>query len=204
MAITNGYCTAAQVRTQLGDADSQLVDVDLERAINAASRAVDRHCSRRFWSDATPVERTYTVHDPHAVWVDDISTTTGLIITTDDTRDGTWGTTWDADDYQLEPLNADADETAHAWWRIKAIGARTFPVTDHRAVLKVTASWGWSAVPDDVAEATILKAASLFKRREATFGVAGFGEFGAVRISRRDPDIIDMLAPFVRITLDGF
>lgn len=64
--------------------------------------------------------------------------------------------------------------------------------------VQVTARFGWSAVPYQVNEATILKAASLFKRKDAPFGVAGFNEFGAVRITRKDPDVLELLSDFAR------
>jgi hypothetical protein len=34
------------------------------------------------------------------------------------------------------------------------------------------------------------------KRQESPLGVAGFGEFGVVRVSRLDPDIDAMLQPY--------
>jgi hypothetical protein len=43
----------------------------------------------------------------------------------------------------------------------------------------------------------MLKAASLFKRKDAPFAVAGFSEFGAVRIGRNDPDVLELLGGYV-------
>lgn len=202
MAVTNGYCTVAELREQFGDSGSKLSLALLERAINVTSRAIDKLCGypdRKFWLDATVETRVYRPDDPEVAWVDDIGTTTGLVIKTDTTGDGTYATTWDAADYQLEPLNADAADTAYAWWRIVAIDDKTFPVAPLRPTLQVTAKFGWSAVPDDVNEACILKAASLFKRKDSPDGVANFGDFGPVRISRRmDPDVFELLWPFMR------
>lgn len=203
MAVTNGYCTVAQVRDHLGDSGSKL-DVDLlENAINAASRAIDRFCGRKFWQEATTSARTYRPGDPLTAIVDDISSTTGLVIKTDTTGDGTWATTWDSGDYQLEPLNSDvvasgSTVTPYAWWRIVAIDEKSFITGGLRASLQVTARFGWSAVPDDVTEAAILKAVALFRRKDAPFGVAGIGDFGPVRITRRDPDVTELLTPYVR------
>lgn len=202
MAVTNGYCTVAELRDQLGDTGSKL-DLDLlEHAINATSRAIDRYCGRRFWQDATVQTREYKVTEPYVAWVDDISTTTGLIIKTDTTGDYSWATTWTTDDYDLEPENADKDDAAYAWWRIIAIDTETFPIHSRRKTLQVTARFGWSAVPDDVNEAAILKATGLFRRKDAPYGIAGFGEMGnAVRITRRDPDVMELLNNYVRYTM---
>jgi hypothetical protein len=203
MAVVNGYATVAELREHLGDTGSKLDTELLERSIEAASRAIDRHCGRRFWQEATTSARTYRPVDPLTVIVDDISTTTGLAIKTDTTGDGTWATTWDSADYQLEPLNADVVATGstgdpYAWWRIVAIDDKTFITGTLRASLQVTARFGWSAVPDEVQEAAILKAVALFRRKDAPFGIAGIGDFGPVRISRRDPDVTELLAPYVR------
>lgn len=206
MALVNAYVTVAEVRRQFTDSNLKLDDTLLERAANATSRAIDRFCGRKFWQDADVVARVYRPREPYHVFVDDISTDTGLIVKTDTTGNGTYDTTWDAADYDLEPRNADVVASGDtgdpfAWWQITAIDGKTFPLHARRSTLQVTAKWGWSAVPDDVQEAAIIKAASLFRRKDAPFGVAGFGEFGAVRISPRgDPDVVELLQPYQRTT----
>lgn len=202
MPITNGYCTVKEVQAQLGDTDGKLSVPLLEQAITATSRAIDKYCGRRFWQDETVKVRVYPSADPWSVAVDDISTATGLIVATDTGHDGGYATVWDADGYQLEPLNADADGGAYAWTQVAAVGSLRFPCGRYahrrRPAVQVTARFGWSAIPDDVNEAAILKAVSLFRRKDAPFGVAGFGDFGAVRI-RRDPDVEALLAPYVPV-----
>ncbi|MGH7490340.1 MAG: head-tail connector protein [bacterium] len=204
--IVNGYCTLADLRGHLGDSGSKL-DADLlSRAINSASRAIDRHCSRRFWKDAQVTTRTYVVDDYYQMWIDDIATTTGVIVKTDDGLTGSWPVTWTTSEYQLSDVNAGIvasgdTGTPYAYDRIDAIGSRTFPIDWFRATrptLQITATFGWSAVPDEVNEACILKAASLFRRKDAPFGVAGFGDFGPVRVTRKDPDVLDLLNPYER------
>lgn len=204
MAIVNGYITEAQLREQLGDAGTVLTSALLQRAVNATSRAVDNYTGRRFWKDASPTARTYRVRDLEIAWVDDISTTSGLIVQTDDNLDNSWSTTWTlGTDFDLEPENADTKGPAYAWWRIKAIGTKTFPRSRLRRTLKVTSTGGWSAIPDEIEQASIIKASSLFQRKDAPFGVAGFGEFGPVRITRRDPDVIELLNDFIRYDMKG-
>lgn len=198
MTVVNGYCTAAEVRGQFHDSGARLDDPLIERAINAASRAIDSHCGRRFWQDATPVARLYRPRDGYSVTVHDIADST-ITVETDDNLDGTWLTTWAADEFDLEPRNADVDaNTAHSWTRLVAVDDRCFPRHGRRATLRITATWGWSEVPVDVAQACILKASSLFKRKDAPFGVAGFNDFGPVRITRNDPDVVGLLQGFVR------
>jgi len=49
---------------------------------------------------------------------------------------------------------------------------------------QVTGVFGWPKVPRNVREAARLLAADHFKRKDAPFGVAGFSEYGPVRISQ--------------------
>lgn len=204
MAVVNGYATRTQLQEHFGDTITAL-DVDLlDRAINAASRAIDRHCGRRFWIDAAVVARQYRPSDVYSVFVDDIAASAGVIVKTDTTGDGTYATTWDSTDFDLEPRNAavvaaGSTGDAYSFWQITAIDDKTFPLHGRRATLQVTAKFGWSAVPVDVEEACILKAAALLKRKDAPFGVAGFGDFGVVRI-RRDEDAYSLLQPYVRFS----
>lgn len=206
MALVNAYATVDELREQLSDTDSRLDQSRLEQLLNAVSRGIDEHCARRFWQDATTSTRVYRVEDHELAWVDDIATTSGLIVRTDPALAGTWTETWTADtDYDLEPANAGVAATgdtapAHAWWRIAAVGGRRFPVHQRRRTLQVTARFGWSAVPEQVREATLIKASALHKRKDAPHGVAGFGEYGVIRISRYDPDVADLLRPLVRLS----
>jgi hypothetical protein len=198
MAVTNGYCAVADVRSQLTDTGSKLDTASLERAISATSRAIDQYCGRRFWKDAAPVARVFEAVDSHVLTVNDIAATTGLVVAVDSAGDGTFATTWASTDYQLKPLNADADGGAYSWSEIATTGGLCFPwFRNGRPGVRVTATWGWSQVPDQVTSATILKAVSLFMRKDAPFGVAGFTEFGPVRITKRDPDVLDLLSPFI-------
>lgn len=51
-------------------------------------------------------------------------------------------------------------------------------------------------VPAALREATLLLTSRLFRRRLSPEGVAGFGDFGAVRVTRLDPDIETMITPY--------
>lgn len=203
-AVGNSYCTLAELREHMGDTSTVLVQAVAERAITAASRAIDRWCGRWFWTPAGTSVRTYLPDDPCTAWVDDIASTTGLVIKTDTTGDGTYTTTWAVSDYRLEPANAavvaDGDTgDPYAWWRIEAIDRYTFPTVGRRHTLQVTARFGWSGLPDEVHEACLLKSAKLYKRRSSPEGVAGFGEFGVVRIGRQDPDVMELLGPLRKL-----
>jgi hypothetical protein len=197
MTITNGYATDEELREQFDDGGSILPEALLHRAINATSRAIDDYCDRRFWQDQTVVARTYRPEHPTMAWVDDISTSTGLVVKVDSGMDGTFATTWTLNsEFVLRPGNAAAD--GRPWFQVVAVDGNTF-YCSARDTLQVTAKFGWAAIPDEVNQACILRAAALFKRRESIDGVRGFDSFGVVRISnRRDPDVVELLQGFVR------
>lgn len=48
-------------------------------------------------------------------------------------------------------------------------------------------------VPETIRLAVKMQASRWFRRRLSPEGVAGFGEFGAVRVTRLDPDIMDSI-----------
>ena len=197
MTVSNGYCTDQDIRDQIGDSGAKLDTDQIDRAINAASRAIDRYCGRRFWADTELQVRTYRPDDRCSLYVDDISTSMGLVLKTDTSLDGTFATTWDTADFQLEPLGADQRTTAFSWYQVVAVGSKFFPCDSRRATVQLTAKFGWSEIPDEVVEACILKATGLFRRKDAPFGVAGVNDFGPVRIARKDHDVMELLAPFI-------
>lgn len=200
MAVVNGYVSVADVREHLDDEDAQVIDTALiERAINAASRAIDDYCGfpkRRFWKDSAPTVHEYVVESTDVVYIDDLASTAGLVVESGETFSDVWTTT----EYMLMPRNAAVHGPAYAYTKIRATGARYFPT--HRlgkTTLRITGIHGWSEVPVQVQEACLLKATSLLKRKDAVFGVAGFGEFGtAVRIRADDPDVVSLLSNLVR------
>lgn len=207
VATRTTYCTEEELKDYLGSPVAGTgYDALLRLSVNSASRAIDAYCNRRFWIDASTVVRTFTVGASDITHVDDIGSTTGLVIKTDSSGDGTFETTWAATDYELLPVDAAyALPEAKPWTAIHAVGDYTFPyltaasryTRNHR--LQVTALWGWPTIPDMVRQACLIKAARLFHRRNSPQGIAAFDEFGPVRISRgQDGDAVELLADYRR------
>ena len=200
MAVTNAYSTLILLKAYLGISVSTY-DTQLEAALNAASRSIDNYCGRRFWTDGSVVTRTFAGNGSTILDLPDgIATTTGLVVKTDTAADGTFATTWAATDYQLLPVNAPyAFPEAEPWTQIQAIGSYTFlaGTAARPNAVQITAKWGWPATPDPVAQACLIKASALFHRKDSPQGVAGFGDFGPVRLtSREDADYVKLLDPY--------
>lgn len=194
MAITNGYCTLAELKASLNITDS-IDDTALESAITAASRMIDDYTERFFYvngSVGSPVTRYYTAVDPYTINIDDITTVSE--IASDDNFDRTFGTVWSTTDYMVEPINNPVKSWPYN--RVLAIGAYIFPYQLPQSV-RVKGVWGWSAVPAEVNMAALIQSSRLFGRRQSPFGIAGSPEMGTVRLfSRLDADVEVLLRPF--------
>lgn len=209
MAWKPDYVTLAQLKSHLRITDTN-DDADLAFAITAASRAVDQSANRQFGLTGSAVARYYeytgepftgqdrfqtTLSDPlgsrYVVEVDDLMTTTGLVVKVDRNDDGTFEETFAATDFDLHGWNAAAESVP--WTRIVLKEGKTFPL--HPRSIEVTANWGWSATPDDIKQATLIQAARFFSRRNAPFGIAGSPETGSEMrlLERLDPDVALMV-----------
>ena len=203
MAITNGYTTLAAVKAALRISDAT-DDTLIENSVDAASRLIDGYCMRNFYSVGTAT-RLFTAPDPLYCPIDDIAGT-AITIQTSTQANGTFDVTFTTTDYQLEPLNANLDGIPWAFDRIRAVGDFAFPMVSanfgEQALVKVTAVFGWPAVPKAIEQATILQAARHFKRYDSPLGVAGFGDFGVVRVSRfLDADVQMLVEPYKKMRL---
>ena len=207
MSISNGYCTLAQVKAALRISDT-VDDTLLEGSIESASRLIDGYCNRSFWNQGTAT-RIYTARDPYFCMVDDFTTISALntSVLTPGVFEVSWilpGGTAKAD-VQLEPLNAVIEATPWSYDRLRAVGRYFFPTLTtnygQQALVQVTANWGWSAIPKVIEQATIIQASRLFKRLDSPLGVAGFGDMGAMRVSRYlDPDVEQLVMPYRKMT----
>ena len=121
-------------------------DGRLMAVTEAASRLIDRHCNRNFYTtratwrfDGTGTARLLL---PDLVSVEDDG------VRTDDGRDGTFGTAWDASEYVLLPRNADPEGAGAASRPYTSIevsrggGRQAWPAG--RGAVQIAGEWGWS------------------------------------------------------------
>jgi hypothetical protein len=194
MAITNGYCTLAELKASLDITDA-IDDGILERAITSASRTIDRYCARNFYK--VTATRLYAPRESYVCDIDDLGSLTTLRTTDDDTQ--TYDLTWSASDYQLEPLNGIVDGMPTPFTRIRAIGDYTFQTLDGEASVQVTGVFGFNSIPDEVSYATIIQASKLYTRKDSPLGVIS-GEYGAMRVGvRLDPQVTELVDAWRRI-----
>jgi hypothetical protein len=200
MAWAPDYITEDDLKeySRIGD---EADDAQVALAITAASRAVDRHTNRQFGLVAAPELRRYKANPDYTngywtVPVDDFQTTTGLVVEVGDALDVVTV-------YDLEPLNAAAE--GEPWTHVTFLESSEVQPCGLRGELRVTARWGWTAVPPTVAEATLLQASRFLMRRNAPFGVAGSPDLGnEMRLLKKvDPDVAVVLRPYKRALRAG-
>jgi hypothetical protein len=206
MTITNGYATRNQVKAALRIGTADTLDDDLiDNCVGAASRLIDGYCNRRFWQSGTAEARIFQAEDSFYCSIDDIAGT-ALTLKSSTQADGTFDLTWSRSDYQLEPLNGNLDGLTWSYDKIRAVGDYLFPTVNanygEQALVQVTAVFGWPSVPEPVTQATIIQASRIFKRYDSPLGVAGFGDLGAIRVSRYlDPDMAQLVEPYRRMRI---
>jgi hypothetical protein len=196
MALGDNYHTLAELKTRLGISDNTDNDA-LNAASASASRNIEKYCRRQFNDAGSASARVYYPLTSRKVLVDDFWTTTGQVLETDTDDDGAYETVWAATDYINMPLNGVRDGVSGwPYWEIKAVESEYF-YNGHRPSVQLTARWGWQSVPAPVKEASLALAEEIFKMKDSPYGIAGFGEFGFVRV-RENPKIISLLMSYRR------
>jgi hypothetical protein len=194
LAVTNGYCTLADVKAALRITDT-IDDALLENSINSASRMIDQYCNRYFYSTSAGEVRYYKANDGFVCWIDDAQSISEL--KTSSTDPLIFDTTWEAADYQVLPANRWANGAYYPITGITATDNYLFPVWADMALVKVTGQFGWASVPEPIKFACIIQASRLFKRLESPLGVAGVSDIGIMRVGANiDGDVAQLINPF--------
>lgn len=196
---TTEYVTLELLKNSLSKTD-QGKDSLLAQAIEAASRQVDNSTGRRFWLDDTatprvlnPRDRVVCDEDGERLLVADIGASAGLIAEVGQ------GSSWTpvTSSVELEPDDA-LIEGKPVTSLLLLNGVWKRGVRDR---VRITAKWGWPAIPADIVQATLIQAQRLYRRKDSPEGVAGSADWGVIRMSRVDPDVQALIQNFA---LPGF
>lgn len=193
------YCTTAELKAALRITDS-VDDTLLASAVESASRFIDGYCERDFAAASGTATKDYVPSGMlERLPIDDATTIVSVKI--DDDLDGTFATTLvSGTDYQPEPVNQEVSGLTWPYTSLVPLEDGYWPIEWGRATVRVEATYGWSAVPTAVKQATIMQASRLFARLDSPLGVAGFGDMGAMRVSfKMDPDVGMLLGPYRRL-----
>lgn len=192
MAITNGYATLNQLKAAVRITDA-IDDSLLEMAIESASRMIDAECDRNFFTSGTAT-RDFTPNDAYTVDTDDLTEIVDIKI--DDDGDLTYAITLQTSDYQAEPVNRLVSGNTFPIYRLRMIGDYLLPLWGQQATVRIQGVYGFTPTPIQITQATIIQASRIYKRLDSPLGVAGFGDMGAIRVGKVDPDVAQLIRPF--------
>jgi hypothetical protein len=201
MAIVNGYATLTQIKNYMSISDNTDNDL-LEDLVESASRSIDRIANRRFYLDSTASARLYRAYSNIFVFVDDIGTTSNLVVAVDENGNGTYSKTLTLNtDYILDPLTSQSLNRPFTQLTMVS-NTESWPIfpgltsNGLRPGVQVTARWGWPSVPDDLNMACLILTADLYKRKDAPGGILGLGDLGVVRMSPIGRDVTAMVRAY--------
>jgi hypothetical protein len=146
MALGDPYATPDELEVRLGRDD----DGSFERLLDAASRAVESFTRRQFnrADEYDLLPRRFRALDRTRVAVDDFHTLDDLVVEVN-------GSPWDVTRY-IDARPWDGVVGGMVDWPYSDLFAvnRIFPWS-RRALVTVTAWWGWAEVPSAIIEATL-------------------------------------------------
>lgn len=185
------YCTAAQVKADMGIASST-DDTLIGNFITAAQKIIDSHCQRSFEASATATR----YYGPEAVQGQLLKLDTDLLTVTTLTNGD--GSVISSSDYWLWPRN----ETPYSEIKLKSTVTWTF---DQDEEISVAGTWGYAATaPADIAQACKRLAIWLYRQKDTTVDIDRplLTNDGVVVMPQRLPnDVMILLSPYRRRTL---
>lgn len=174
------------------NAPTEPADAVIQAAIDAAEESIADDCGRAFVVASAASARLYAAasYNSTTITIHDCTTVTAV---TDN------GSTVASTQYQLLPINGlTAAGAATPYTGIRLLnGARWSKIRDD-AIISVTATWGWTALPKRYTEATKILTSDILDQKDIRGGVAGFAEFGAVRV-RENGTVVKLLSKLRRV-----
>ena len=197
------YAELAQLKTAMGISDTADDDL-LQIALDAGASLIDQHCNRTFVADSVATVRYFTATSRDRVEVDDIYTTSGLVVTSNNVAVPA-EVPYVSTGYVLGPTNAAARGRPYTFLRHTggSWGSLAWPgFYSGEGSIAVTAKWGFQAtVPAAIEQANLLQASRLFSRKNSPYGVTGSPDMGGELrlLAKVDPDVAVLLRTYVRM-----
>lgn len=171
------YVTLPDFRAYLRNEMAGVDDVDLQEALDSASEAINDHCARSFTVAGAASARLYVPSDEEVLFIDDATTVTAVSVN---------GVALASTEYQKEPLNGILNGQSVPYTRLVRLGGYEWEpdiVDERKAIISVTATWGWSAVPSRVLTACKILAKEIAEARNQVGGYVDLGEVAARAVS---------------------
>ncbi len=185
--MSHQYVDKNTLKTWMGLSGSTQDD-NLDVALDAASAAIDAYCGRQFTISAAVETRLYDCEFMDYADVDDIATTTGLVVKTLN-ADGSVAETLTLNtDYYLAPYNAD----------------KLDPILPFTKIIMAIEYLKKGIDEKQSTQATLIQASRFFQRKNSPMGFSGNPETGqpaVVFLSELDPDVKNLVKSFKKTTI---
>lgn len=230
MGTNNAYCTNAELQSWMGNDQTWTAgeQLNIDIAIDAASREIEEYCNRKFYLDSTTSSRVYAAAQYSACFIDDVGDLAGFVVKTDSNGDGAFDITWTSTEFQTEPFNAIA--RGRPVTTLRATAAKVFPIFEgsgvwlgvsngrsffapgavlsgiqrnNQALVQVTAKWGWPSVPPAIKQGTLIQASMLYQAKNAPTGIMGNSDMGQMRYTRGLHPTVELLIEPYRSNAGG-
>ncbi len=193
--IGDSYATLPQFKNYMKiDASKTGYDAAMQDALDSASEEIELFCERQFNKETSATARFFTTISCSSIEIDDLWDPVTVVV-----KSGTadnLGDPWSSTYYELLPRNGVVNGVPG--WPYSRIRALNRPLNiPSWGVVQVTAKWGWAAVPAPIKQACLIIASQNFKLAEAPLGVAGFNNFGSVRV-REIPQAYSKLCRYAK------
>jgi hypothetical protein len=196
MALGDTYATETELRTYgtlQAAPQGRLLD-----ALKTASRGIEGVCHRQFNKADSATPRVYRPGSS-IIETDDFYESVGLVVETRSYYDTGYSTPLVLDtDFELHPLNGVVNgQTGWPFNEIWTSNTHVWSRVSGWSSVRVTAKWGWNAVPEPVKAACLIIALETYKLGDAAFGVAGIGSDNLVLRVKSNPMAMEKLADYV-------
>jgi len=181
-------CTLVQFKDFLRNELGTLDDSAIQAALDAAHYSAYDYLGRSLEPAGVASARSFVPLSYDVLNIDDCTSITSVVNN---------GTTVAASDYQAEPVgNRSGSMATVPFTRLRMLTGAWY-VWNGQASVVVTATWGWASAPTAAVEAVKILAKDILMQRDTRNGVAGFGEFGSLRV-RMNPYVTTLLDPLRR------
>ena len=145
------------LRTELGGVD----DDELQECLDSADASINDYCGRTFSVAGNSATRVYAPLGGPVLFIDDATTVTAVTVD---------GTALASTYWQKEPLNGYVNGQVRPYTRLVRLGSVWPRPSDGEAVVSVTGTFGWAAVPSRVTSTAKILAKEIAETRNQLGG----------------------------------
>jgi hypothetical protein len=210
--VNRTYVSVEELKSSNNDKSGQTKDdYEYQRACVTATTLIHDLCGQHFFQITEP--RTYSYDSIYELFTDPFVPGSITEFAVDYVGDGSYSSVWEEGrDFQTLRFNEHynpgwlGEKRPHDFIRVLLSvpgstvtpGGQMLPFVwaySPNNRVKITATWGWPEIPQNVHHAALLLATDLFKMKDAPWGIAGMGELGMVK-TQANPEVTELLQKY--------